>query len=112
MKDYDAAFRIPNCNQVQCTPESSSDGVDVVIHPTAIQPAPKLDDNLSGRVELDSYVQDVMTVPASLAGLPAISIPTGVGKDGWPLGMSIVGQWGTDELVLQTAQLIEDAISS
>lgn len=60
---------------------------------------------------LNSYVQDVLTVPASLAGLPAISLPSGVGVDGWPLGVSLVGQWGTDRTVLDVASRIEKAIS-
>ena len=58
--------------------------------------------------ELEAYVQDVLTVPASLAGLPALSIPAGVGKDGWPLGVSIVGQWGSDDFVLEVGSKIMD----
>ena len=64
-------------------------------------------DNLSDSVELNAYVQDVLTVPASLAGLPALSVPAGLGKDGWPLGISIVGQWGYDKLVLKVGKIID-----
>ena len=48
-----------------------------------------------------------MTVPASLAGLPALSVPAGLGVDGWPVGLSIVGQWGMDELVLRVGRVVE-----
>lgn len=57
--------------------------------------------------ELEAYVQDVLTVPASLAGVPALSIPIGLGEDGWPLGMSIVAQWGYDKLALKIGQFVE-----
>ncbi|KEP49099.1 glutamyl-tRNA(Gln) amidotransferase subunit A [Rhizoctonia solani 123E] len=70
--------------------------VDVLVHPSAIRTAPRLDANPDA---LDAYVQDVLTVPASLAGLPALSVPCGYGPDGWPVGASIVGQWGSDQLV-------------
>lgn len=52
-------------------------------------------------------MQDVLTVPASLAGLPALSVPAGFGEDGWPVGISVVGQWGTDELVLRVGEVIQ-----
>ncbi|KAF9005867.1 amidase signature enzyme [Hymenopellis radicata] len=78
--------------------------VDVLVHPSAIRTAPLLDSASDG---LDSYVQDVLTVPASLAGLPAVSIPVRNSEDGWPVGVSVVGQWGADELVMKVGQLIE-----
>ena len=48
-----------------------------------------------------------MTVPASLAGLPALNVPAGNGADGWPIGVSVVGQWGSDDLVLRVGEVIE-----
>lgn len=87
----------------------SPDAVDVLLHPSAIQTAPLLDaQNVDGG--LDAYVQDVLTVPASLAGLPAMSVPIGIGKDGWPVGASVVGQWGCDEMVLKVGKVIEDTV--
>ena len=53
-------------------------------------------------------MQDVLTVPASLAGLPAMSVPAGFGKDGWPVGVSIVGQWGCEEMILRVARAVEE----
>lgn len=84
----------------------ASPAVDVLLHPSAVGPAPLLSE--TGKMStLDAYVQDVLTVPASLAGLPALSVPAGLAKDGWPLGVSVVGQWGHDELVLKVGDVIE-----
>ena len=81
--------------------------VDVILHPSAVGPAPLLTETAT-MSSLEAYVQDVLTVPASLAGLPALSILSGVGKDGWPLGVSIVGQWGSDDFVLDVGSKIMD----
>ena len=62
-----------------------------------------------GESVLDAYVQDVLTVPASLAGLPAMSVPAGLGEDGWPVGVSVVGQWGCDEMVLDVGTVCEQS---
>ncbi|KLO19288.1 amidase signature enzyme, partial [Schizopora paradoxa] len=81
-------------------------GVDFILYPTAIGSAPSLDEakNMS---ELEVYLQDVLTVPTSLAGLPTLSVPIGLGDDGWPLGASLTGQWGHDESVLELGDIVE-----
>ena len=79
----------------------------VLIHPSAIRTAPLLDeDNTGSESNLDSYLQDVLTVPASLAGLPALSVPVGLGEDGWPVGVSLVGQWGHEKTVLNLGKVL------
>ena len=83
------------------------EGCDVILHPTTISTAPLKDSSTEGQ---DEYAQDVLNVPASLAGLPAISIPAGKGTDGWPLGVQMAGQWGTDLHVLRIAKAIEDVL--
>jgi len=105
--DFDRVFRIPNplSSSSPSGVSSNNDSVDVLIHPSAIRTAPALAEPVSG---LESYVQDVLTVPASLAGLPALNVPAGLAEDGWPVGLSIVGQWGCDEMVLRLGQIIED----
>jgi len=52
-------------------------------------------------------MEDVLTVPASLAGLPALSVPVGCIEGQLPVGISVVGQWGTDELVLAVGEALE-----
>ncbi|KAJ3935067.1 MAG: amidase signature enzyme [Lentinula lateritia] len=139
--DFDRVFSITNVLHTENSSEEDVagpgvNGVDVLIHPSAIRTAPRLDDvldTLRQRDTLQDYVQDVLTVPASLSGLPALSVPVQnrskfpasslptstdkgyqqvaekdkVGDAGWPIGVSIVGQWGTDELVLRVGQVIE-----
>ncbi|KAG8874704.1 Trimeric GatFAB AmidoTransferase(AdT) complex subunit [Tulasnella sp. 331] len=108
--DFDAVFRSRNVLS-RDPPESSSSElddddtkVDILLHPTAISSAPRLSEPLKG---VDGYLQDIMTTPASLAGLPALSIPSGFAGDDWPLGMSLVGQWGDDDLVLRLGEAME-----
>lgn len=96
--DFARALRISN--------PGSKDGVDVILHPSAVDTAPTLasamDRSESGAEE---YVQDILTVPASLAGLPALAIPAGVAEDdGWPVGVTLVSQWGCDKLLLHVAK--------
>ena len=90
-------------------------GVDVIVHPSAIRTAPTLAEvtsvtNAADDSSLDSYLQDILTVPASLAGIPALSIPAGYGDDGWPLGITIAGQWGSDRCILRMGQIIASVL--
>ncbi|KAL7746816.1 Trimeric GatFAB AmidoTransferase(AdT) complex subunit [Sorochytrium milnesiophthora] len=104
--DFNAAFR--SKHPVLKSPAPASDtGVDVILTPAAISCAPKLSEltNLRG---IDMYVNDVMTIPASLAGLPAITVPSQKANKG--LGLQLIAQYGDDELVLDTAQLLEGRI--
>lgn len=107
-KDYQAIFRIPH--PLSPSPASpSSDGVDFVIHPTAICTAPAA--NPTGKNDGQkeaTYIQDLLNVPASLAGLPAMSVPAGKGPDGWPIGVAITGQWGMEDLVFKLGRAIEE----
>ena len=110
--DFDRVFSIPNYFTDSPALENPA-GVDVLIHPSAIQTAPILGSDSPEDSALNDYVQDVLTVPASLAGLPALSVPIrrrndGTAcDDGWPIGISVVGQWGTDEMVLSVGGAIE-----
>jgi aspartyl-tRNA(Asn)/glutamyl-tRNA(Gln) amidotransferase subunit A len=99
-------FRVPNPLARSATPPNEA-GVHVLLHPSAVRTAPRLGEQDG----LDTYTQDVLTVPASLAGLPALSVPIAVGGegDGWPLGVSVVGQWGCESMVLAVGATIEDA---
>jgi len=55
------------------------------------------------------YYNDVFTVPASLAGLPGISVPAGLNADGLPLGLQVVGRAFDEEILLRTADALEQA---
>ena len=110
--DFDRVFRARNVLRQDATRNASETAVDVLLHPSAIQTAPLLDAVKSSESDLGAYVQDVLTVPASLAGLPAISVPVGFGADGWPVGASVVGQWGCDDMVLKVGSAIEEIVKA
>ncbi|KAI9770014.1 MAG: Trimeric GatFAB AmidoTransferase(AdT) complex subunit [Geoglossum simile] len=121
-QDFNSAFSLPNAlsppSDSDPAPEEtgrarSSPTVDVLLCPTAPTPPPTLE-SLSGKSPLEAYVNDVFTVPASLAGLPAISLPvkfSGEGADTCgvdSVGMQIIAQYGDDELVFDVAKVIEE----
>ena len=82
--------------------------VDAILTPTAPSAAFGFDYKPSDPVEM--YLNDVFTVPTSLAGLPGISIPGGLNKDGLPLGLQLIGKAFDEECVLNTAYALEQAL--
>lgn len=61
-------------------------------------------------VEMDTYHRWMQVmVPASLLGLPAVSVPVGLGDNGLPMGMQIIGAKGADRTVLEIAQAYHKA---
>src|SRR5271170_3942812 len=88
---------------------SSQNKCDVILCPTTIGPAPELS-TISSLSPVEAYINDVFTVPASLAGLPAINIP--VNLDGHILGLQLLGQVGTDTLLLHLSQTLQSLLHS
>lgn len=82
------------------------DAYDVLLSPTAPTPAFKLGENTSDPVKM--YLADVMTVPASLAGLPAMSVPAGTDKRGLPIGVQLIGKRRDDTRLLALAASLEE----
>lgn len=78
---------------------------DVLFAPTA--PVTAFVKGYSGGNAVETYLSDVCTVPANIAGLPAISIPCGLDKGGLPIGMQLIGKKFADALVLDTAYFAE-----
>jgi aspartyl-tRNA(Asn)/glutamyl-tRNA(Gln) amidotransferase subunit A len=58
---------------------------------------------------ISMYLNDVFTVPASLAGLPSISVPAGLSETGLPMGLQLIGRAFDEETVLRTAGVMESA---
>ncbi|MDB5162872.1 MAG: gatA [Candidatus Saccharibacteria bacterium] len=78
---------------------------DALIGPVAPTPAFKLGENTSDPVKM--YLADIMTVPASLAGLPAISVPAGKSQNGLPIGVQLIGARKSDALLMALAKEVE-----
>ncbi|MBA4305617.1 MAG: Asp-tRNA(Asn)/Glu-tRNA(Gln) amidotransferase GatCAB subunit A [Sphingopyxis sp.] len=79
---------------------------DLILAPTAPSAAFGLGEKTSD--PLSMYLNDVFAVPASLAGLPAMSVPGGLSKDGLPLGLQIIGKALDEQAVLNAGLAIEE----
>lgn len=80
---------------------------DVLLGPVAPTPAFALGENTADPIKM--YLADIMTVPASLAGLPAISVPAGTTREGLPVGVQLIGQRQSDAMLLALARSQEAA---
>ncbi|MFD1397277.1 Asp-tRNA(Asn)/Glu-tRNA(Gln) amidotransferase subunit GatA [Kroppenstedtia eburnea] len=84
--------------------ENIFDRYDVVVGPSAPTTAFKLGEKTED--PLTMYLNDICTIPVSLAGLPAVSVPCGL-SDGLPVGLQIVGRPFAEARVLQVAHAYE-----
>ena len=99
VKEFNSVFKdrhvlFPNDN-------INAEGVDFIICPTSVS-IPPLVCNYSKMRVVDSYLNDVLTIPASLAGIPTLNIPFG----GESRGFQIMGQYGYDYKVLYFAKKV------
>ncbi|WP_420348655.1 Asp-tRNA(Asn)/Glu-tRNA(Gln) amidotransferase subunit GatA [Pelagibius sp.] len=81
--------------------------VDAILTPTAPSAAFGVGDKMDDPIAM--YLNDVFTVPASLAGLPGISVPAGLSAEGLPLGLQILGKAFDEETVFRVAGVLEEA---
>ncbi|GGF74729.1 glutamyl-tRNA(Gln) amidotransferase subunit A [Terasakiella brassicae] len=87
--------------------EKAYEQCDVILTPTCPSEAFGIGENEDDPVKM--YLNDVFTVPTSLAGLPGISVPTGLSASGLPLGLQLIGRPFDEETVLRTADVLEKA---
>ncbi len=80
--------------------------VDLILTPTAPSAAFAVGEK-SDPIEM--YLNDVFTVTADLAGLPAISVPAGLSAEGLPLGLQLIGRAFDEETVFRAAEVLEEA---
>ena len=80
---------------------------DVILTPTAPSAAFAIGEKMDDPIAM--YLNDIFTVPASMAGLPAISVPAGLSADGLPLGLHLIGPAFAEEAMLRTADVLESA---
>jgi aspartyl-tRNA(Asn)/glutamyl-tRNA(Gln) amidotransferase subunit A len=81
--------------------------VDVLLTPTSPSTAFKIGEKTNDPLAM--YLEDILLVPASLAGLPAVSVPCGFSQTGLPIGVQIIGPQFKDELILEVAYRYEQA---
>jgi aspartyl-tRNA(Asn)/glutamyl-tRNA(Gln) amidotransferase subunit A len=80
---------------------------DVILGPVAPSVAFELGAKVSDPVQM--YLNDIYTIAANLAGLPAMSIPCGFGSDGLPVGLHLVGDYFTEARLLGIAHQFQKA---
>ncbi len=86
--------------------EQAFEKCDVILAPTAPTAAFGLGDKSDDPLAM--YLNDVFAVPASLAGLPAMSVPAGLNREGLPLGLQIIGRAFDEQGVLNAGLAIEE----
>jgi aspartyl-tRNA(Asn)/glutamyl-tRNA(Gln) amidotransferase subunit A len=90
-QDYDKAF----------------EKVDVIATPTAPNPAFRFGEKTGD--PLSMYLEDVFTVSINITGLPGLSVPCGLSKDGLPIGLQLIGKAFDEATLLRTAYAYEQA---
>lgn len=80
---------------------------DAILTPTAPSAAFAVGRKVSDPVQM--YLNDIFTVTTNLAGLPGISVPAGLDKNGLPLGLQLIGRALDEETIFKAASALEDA---
>ncbi|MBQ3275097.1 Asp-tRNA(Asn)/Glu-tRNA(Gln) amidotransferase subunit GatA [Candidatus Saccharibacteria bacterium] len=82
--------------------EKAFEKVDAILSPVAPNPAFKLGEKVNDPVAM--YLEDVMSVPVNLAGVPAVAFPSGTSKDNLPLGLQLIGPRRSDKNLLEIVE--------
>ncbi|HSW75286.1 MAG TPA: Asp-tRNA(Asn)/Glu-tRNA(Gln) amidotransferase subunit GatA [Candidatus Saccharimonadales bacterium] len=107
---YDAYYRKAQTVRTKLINEFASafKNVDFLVGPTAPTPAFKIGENVHSPMQM--YLADIMTVGASLAGVPAIAIPAGLANN-LPVGLQIISAQKSDRGLLGFAAATQEAIA-
>ncbi|MCD6080783.1 MAG: Asp-tRNA(Asn)/Glu-tRNA(Gln) amidotransferase subunit GatA [Candidatus Omnitrophica bacterium] len=81
---------------------------DCVITPTSPTTAFRIGEKITDPLQM--YLSDIYTIPANLAGIPAISLPVGEDKDGLPIGLQIMCNYFQEQKMLNIAYGIEELL--
>ncbi|KAI1317117.1 Trimeric GatFAB AmidoTransferase(AdT) complex subunit [Mortierella claussenii] len=114
--DFDRIFARPNVitGSLRATESDPGDRghprVHALLTPVAVTTAPRLDDVEGEHIDpTNAYLDDILTIPASLAGLPAMSVPFGkCAEDGFPMGLQVISQYGDEEMVFKVGKILEE----
>lgn len=80
---------------------------DVILGPTNPTPAFKIGEKTND--PLTMYLEDILTIPVNLAGVPGISVPCGFSSEGLPIGLQIIGKYFDESTVYRVAHAYEQA---
>ncbi|MBQ4155832.1 MAG: Asp-tRNA(Asn)/Glu-tRNA(Gln) amidotransferase subunit GatA, partial [Clostridia bacterium] len=80
---------------------------DVILAPTV--PMTAFKKGFTSEDSVQTYLTDICTVPVNIAGLPGVSIPCGVDKEGMPIGMQLIGDSFCESKILNAAYKFEQA---
>jgi aspartyl-tRNA(Asn)/glutamyl-tRNA(Gln) amidotransferase subunit A len=83
---------------------------DILLTPTAPSDAFAIGENQNDPLAM--YMNDVFTIPASLAGLPGLALPIGLSSAGLPLGLQLIGRAFDEETVFKVAEVIEREVAT
>jgi aspartyl-tRNA(Asn)/glutamyl-tRNA(Gln) amidotransferase subunit A len=90
---------------------SFADGIDAILTPTT--PSAAFGIGEKGRADpIEMYLNDVFTVTVNMAGLPGISVPSGLDAQGLPLGLQLIGRPFEEETLFALGSVIEQAAGS
>ncbi|CAG9794658.1 unnamed protein product [Diatraea saccharalis] len=87
------------------------DSVDLLLTPTTLIDAPLYKDFVSKHNRDQCALQDYCTQPANMAGIPAVSIPIRLSKNGLPLSLQLMGPYLSEDLLLNVARKIEELVN-
>ena len=80
---------------------------DVILAPTTPVEPFAIGDKKMAENPINMYLNDIFTISVNLAGLPALSLPIGLSKNGLPLGMQLIGKSFDEETLFKTAYQLE-----
>ncbi len=87
--------------------EKAFQEVDLLITPTAPSSAFEIGNKINDPIQM--YLEDIFTVPASVAGVPAMSMPAGHDKNDMPLGMQLIASWKREDIIFEVGKIMEKA---
>jgi aspartyl-tRNA(Asn)/glutamyl-tRNA(Gln) amidotransferase subunit A len=86
-----------------------SDGIDAILTPATPSEAFSIGE-MTDKNPIEMYLNDIFTVTVNLAGLPGVSVPAGLSKNGLPLGLQLIGRPWEEGDLLNTAFALEKAL--
>ncbi len=87
--------------------EAAFEKVDILVSPTSPTTAFKIGEKMAD--PLSMYLDDLMTIPVNMAGLPGLSLPCGMDAKGMPIGLQIIGNVLREDQVFHAAYAFEQA---